>query len=282
MARRLKRDLKTPVICTFQGEDGFLDALKQPYRAQSWQILGERAADIDLFIAPSRFYADLMGKRLGLANGKIKVVHNGIELNGFEAAARQTPPVLGFFARMCPEKGLDILVNAYLLLKQRNRVPGLRLKIGGSLGPSDEAFVESLKDKLRRGGVFSQTEFCPNLDKVAKQAFYRSLSLFSAPVRCNEAFGLYIAEAMASGVPVIQPKSSSFPELLAGGGGVLYEPGNLNALAEAIEGLSLNREQAEACGLAGRKAAQEKFNIDAMAREMAAVYRNVMSKTSAA
>jgi glycosyltransferase involved in cell wall biosynthesis len=277
MARRLKHDLKAPVVCTFQGEDCFLDALTQPYRDQSWKTLQERSQDVDLFIAPSQFYAGFMGRRLGLKEGKIKVVHNGIELAGFETASSQNPPVLGFFARMCPEKGLDILVDAFLLLKQRNRIPGLRLKIGGSLGPGDEAFVESLKARLRRSGVLNQTDFCPNLDRGAKLAFYRSLSVFSAPVRYNEAFGLYIAEAMAAGVPVVQPRSSSFPELVAlSGGGLLYEPGNLHAQAEAIEGLLLNREKAEALGQAGRKAAMTHFNVDTMARAMAAVYAEVI------
>ncbi|MDB6020893.1 MAG: hypothetical protein JWQ04_750, partial [Pedosphaera sp.] len=111
-------------------------------------------------------------------------------------------------------------------------------------------------------------EFFPNVDRAGKQAFFRSLSVFSVPALYGEAFGLYVIEALASGVPVVQPRHAAFPELVeASGGGVLCEPGNPKALANAIEPLLLDPAQARALGAAGRKSVEEKFSAQAMANE---------------
>jgi glycosyltransferase involved in cell wall biosynthesis len=298
MARRLKSALGAPVVCALQGEDFFLDALPETHRAACWQTLAERAADVDLFVAPSRYFGTLMGERLALAADRVRVVHNGIKLEGYEAEGRgrksevRSPksevrgaevPVLGFFARMCPEKGLDTLVDAYLLLRKRGRAGNVRLHVGGSCGPADQAFVDALRERLRAGGVLGEVEFYPNLDRTAKLAFLRSLSVFSVPARYGEAFGMYVVEALAAGVPVVQPRVAAFPELIeATGGGLLCPPEDAQALAEAIEELLLNPARAQALGEAGQRAVFERFSAEAMARAMAQVYAEVAGERSAA
>ena len=282
MARRLRSELRAPVACALQGEDTFLDALPEPHRSACWRTLAERAAEVDVFIAPSRYFGDLMRERLGLKAERVRVVHNGISLEGYEVQGRggksegRSPRaevqgagglVLGYFARMCPEKGLDTLVEAYLRLRQRGRVGKLKLRVGGSCGPADMAFVNSLRERLEAGGLLGEVEFAPNLDRSHKLQFLRSLSVFSVPARYGEAFGLYVIEAMAAGVPVVQPRTAAFPELIeATGGGVLCAPGDPQALAEAIEGLLLNPVRARALGEAGRRAVCDRFSADAMAR----------------
>jgi glycosyltransferase involved in cell wall biosynthesis len=275
LARRLKLDLKAPVVCMLQGEDGFLDGLPEPFRAQCWQILAQRVRDADLLVAPSRYFAELMSRRLSLAAGQVKVVYNGIRLEerphppSAAADGKNEGPVLGFFARMCPEKGLDLLVDAYVLLRRRGRLKGLKLKIGGSCGPRDAALVETLRGRLRSAGLEGEAEFCPNLSREQKLAFLRSLSVFSVPARCGEAFGLYVIEALAAGVPVVQPRSGAFPELIeATGGGVLCKPEDPESLAQALEPLLLAPEQARALGECGRQAVFEKFSARRMAAGM--------------
>jgi glycosyltransferase involved in cell wall biosynthesis len=279
MVRRLKAGFSGPIVCSFQGEDVFLDTLPEPYRAACWQTLAERAAEIDRFIAPSRYFGELMGRRLSLPAARVCVVYNGISLDGYPAAtpegrdgespAAANPPILGYLARMCREKGLDILAEAYLLLRQRERVKGLRLRIGGSCGPSDRPLVESLRERFRTAGVLGEVEFHPNLDRKAKIEFLRSLSVFSVPAIYGEAFGLYVIEAMAAGVPVVQPRTAAFPELIeATGGGVLCPAGDAGALAEAIESLLLRPDHGRALGLAGRQQVFANFNAEAMARRL--------------
>ena len=245
-ARQLKQQLGAPIVCLLQGEDAFLDALPTGHRERSWQILRERATDIDLFIAPTRYFANLMSGRLGLPPERVRVVVNGIRLEGYPTPSSGPPaiedggsPVLGFFARMCSEKGLDRLVEAFIQVKQRGRVPSLKLRIGGGCGPSDEPFVDQLRERLKTAGLENEVQFHPNLDHAQKIEFYRSLHVFSVPALYGEAFGLYVIEAMASAVPVVQPRHAAFPELIeATGGGLICDP-TPPALAEGIEQLLL-------------------------------------------
>jgi len=278
MARKLKSELGAAMVCMLQGEVDYLDALLPEYRAQCWKMLSERAKDVDLFGAASRYFGDLMSQRLALTPERVKVVYSGINFEGYGGSQASPPaPVLGYFARMCPEKGLDTLVDAYIQLRQRDRIKGLRLRIGGGCGAGDEPFVNSLRQRLSETGYIKDAEFLPNVDRAAKVKFLESLSVFSVPVRCTEAFGLYVIEAMAAGVPVVQPRTGAFPELIeATGGGITYE-GDSKALAAAIEELLSNPERARSLGHAGRQAALEKFSAEAMARSTLDFYQEAVS-----
>jgi glycosyltransferase involved in cell wall biosynthesis len=273
MLRRLKSELHCPVICTLQGEDSFLDALPDSHRQRCWHVVAERATEADLFIAPSHYYAELMGKRLGLASQKLRVVYNGISLHGYAppgaAEGRPPTPVLGFFGRMCREKGLGLLIDAYLLL--RKKAGELKLRVGGSCGPSDEPFVTEQRRKLEAAGVLGDAQFFPNLDRAAKLDFFRSLSVMSTPALYGEAFGLYLIEAMAAGVPVVQPRHGAFPELVAAtGGGIICDP-TAEGLARGIEQLLRDPITLGNLADAGRKAVFQRFNTERMARDVAAV-----------
>jgi glycosyltransferase involved in cell wall biosynthesis len=250
--RRLKQEFKVPTFCLLGGEDTFLDALPQGLRELTWKTIAERASEIDGFVAPSRYFAGRMCERLKIDPRKMHVLFNGINVQGYEAAPREGPPVVGYFARMCKEKGLDVMADAFVLLKQRDRIPNVRLKIGGGMGPSDRPLADSIKARFEQLGWGDSVEFCPNLDRAAKQAFMRSLSVFSVPALYGEAFGLYLIEALAAGVPIVQPSVAAFPEIVeATGGGILCEP-RPEALAEALETLLLDPTRARGLGEAGR------------------------------
>jgi glycosyltransferase involved in cell wall biosynthesis len=282
MVRGLKSGLGVPVFCVLQGEDTFLDSLPEPHREQCWQTASARAIEVDGFISPSRYFGDLMSRRLSLRPGQVSVVYNGIALDGYDQPQAQTvapakPPVLGFFARMCPEKGLDTLVDAFIELRKRNRVTGLKLRIGGSCGPADEPYVAMLRGRLQAAGLLDQAEFHPNVERSAKIGFLRGLSVFSVPARYGEAFGLYLIEALADGVPVVQPKSGAFTELIeATGGGVVCEPGDPGALADAVESLLVNPEIATMRGVAGRRAVFERFTARTMAEATVEVFERAV------
>jgi glycosyltransferase involved in cell wall biosynthesis len=284
MARRIKAELRVPVLCSLQGEDWFLDALPPPDRDLAWQTAAERVADVDMFISPSRYFADLMQARLKLPPERVRVLANGLNLEGYAAAPAKgdvQSPVLGYFARMCREKGLETLVNAFIILKKRGKVADLKLRIGGSCGPVDEVFVDELRARLQGNGLLADVDFQKNLSRADKQAFLRSLSVFSVPAIYGEAFGLYVIEAMACGVPVVQPRHAAFPELIeATGGGLLCAPGDDPALADAIESLLLDPARARSLGEAGQKAIQEKFSIETMARQIAELCREAGRRVS--
>jgi glycosyltransferase involved in cell wall biosynthesis len=284
LARRLKAELRAPVVCLLSGEDTFLDALPASVRDRVWETLAARCRDVDCFIAPSRYFADLMTHRLRLPSGSVRVVPNGINLEGYgegPAAAkfddeRQYRPVIGYFARMCREKGLDTLVEAFLLLKRRPEVTRAQLHVGGGCGPADAPFVQGLKQKLAAAGVLGDARFFPNVDRAGKLEFFRGLSVFSVPALYGEAFGLYVIEALAAGVPVVQPRHAAFPELIeATGGGLLCEPGDPQALADALETLLLRPLHARHLGQRGQQAVREKFSAEQMARRLVEVLGEV-------
>ena len=271
LAKRLRAELGVPVVCLLEGEDAFLDSLPSPQREDTWAELRKRVADIDLFIAPTRYYADTMAKRAGIPSAKLEQIYNGINLDGFEPSRLpDDPPVLGYFARMCPEKGLDTLVEAFIRLRQTGQVPKLKLAVGGGSQPSDKAFVAAQKKRLCDAGLLGESVFQPNLNREAKLAFYRGLTVLSVPVKYGEAFGLYVVEAMASSVPVVAPDDASFPELIEQtGAGVLCEKGSATALADALALLLLDRSRLTNCATAGQQAAQQTYNIEHMAKSFA-------------
>jgi glycosyltransferase involved in cell wall biosynthesis len=225
---------------------------------------------VDAFLPVSRYYGDLMRDRARLPDDRVHVVYPGIRLDGFGLGpATPDPPVLGYLARMYPGKGLETLVEAYLLLRKRDRIKDLKLRVAGSQTASDVAFVRRLQARIAEKGLTADTEFLPNVDRDQKIAFLQSLSVLSVPAVYGESFGLYVVEGLAAGVPFVQPRHAAFPEIHdLTGGGALYEPGSPEALAEQVEALLARPEEARLLGERGRQAVQERFSVERMGEEV--------------
>ena len=270
VVRSLKRELGRPVVCTLQGEAPFLDALPAPHRSEAWAMTAERAADIDAFVPVSHHYGELMRRRLQLRPERVHVVHNGIEPTDLVTRTlddQPAVPTLGYLARMCVDKGLLTLVEAYIALRQRGRVGHLRLRVAGAMLAVDRPLVEALRRRLEERGLGADVEFLPNVERHQKVAFLRSLSVLSVPATYGESFGLYLLEAMAAGVPVVQPRHGAFPEILeATGGGLLCEPDDADSLADGLERLLLDPAEARTLAERGRRAVLERFSVERMAR----------------
>jgi glycosyltransferase involved in cell wall biosynthesis len=270
LAPALAEELNTPVFCSLQGEDAFLDTLPEPWRSQSWGALQAAGRSVTRFIAPSRFYRDAMQPRLGATAEQMTVLPNGLDPVYFEEAevkpAKNGPPVIGYLARMIHGKGLGLLVDAFIDLNSRNAAPDCVLRIGGAFTPLDEPFVREQKIKLAAAGLAGRVTWHPNLSLAEKLSFLRGLDIFSVPAFYGEAFGLYAAEAMAVGVPVAQPASGAFPELVeATGGGILCEPDSPKALAAAWESLLGDPARRQQLAAAAKAGARKEFSAATMA-----------------
>ena len=280
LVRCIKEKLGVPVVCLLQDEHGFLDGLASPYCEQAWEIVAERARDIDVFIAVSKYYADFMRQKVKLDADRVRVGYVGISLDGYGLREREPDvPTIGFLSQMCSEKGLGTLVDAFVALKKNDKLKDANLRIAGGHNAGDEPFLKQIRGRLDFCGLSADVEFVTGFDRNAKQDFLRSLSLLCVPEKQPAAYGLYVLEALAAGVPVVQPATGVFPELLEmTGGGVLYEPKDASEPARSIERLLLDADHARALGRKGREAVFEKFDIKQTALETVRIYEEIIKQ----
>jgi glycosyltransferase involved in cell wall biosynthesis len=265
MIRQLKQRLGVKIICTFQGEDSFLDGLPEPFASDCWSELRTRLADADLLVAPSGFYANLMRERLDAPDLIIEVMPNGIDLEGYHPSSPGSPPVIGYLARMIREKGVQLLVEAFIHLRKELKHPDARLHIAGAATAGDEKLVAQLKQQLAAADLTEDATWSPNISRDEKARMLASLTLFSVPATYPEAFGLYLVEALACGVPVVQPDASSFREIVANSGaGILVTPNDPAALATAWNDLLERPEILQSFRQRARLAAEQFYCVDAM------------------
>lgn len=284
----LQERLSCPIVVELQGDDIFLDGLKPDHRIKAIEVIRSNCDKVARFHATATDYAGYMSKYLGIEDHRFRAIHPGIDLSTFPKilGARNPegpnglPPLrLGYFARMCPEKGLDTLVDAWLQLRKRPGLQDLILQVGGWLGGANISFWKKQITKINKAGQLQGLIHRPCPTLVDKLNFLADCDLFSVPARMREPKGLYLLEAWAHGIPVIQPSFGSFPELIAAtGGGILVERENPTALANGIEELARDPMRATALGKAGFLAVQREFGADRMARETLESYQYILGK----
>ncbi|MCA9094975.1 MAG: glycosyltransferase family 4 protein [Planctomycetaceae bacterium] len=230
----LKERFRGPIFCNLQGDDIFIDGLQPKFRERVIALMREKMKLFDGFFVHSGYYRDFMGEMLQIPHEKFYEIPLGLDLEGHrgEHLARQDDEfVIGYFARICPEKGLHLLVEAFEEVRRRH--PRAKLKVGGYLGKRDEAYFAGLQERTAKYG--EAFEYIGSPDKVGKLQFLQSLHAFSVPTTYREPKGIYVLEALANGVPVVQPAHGAFPELLTKtGGGVLVPPEDASGLAEGL------------------------------------------------
>ncbi len=276
MARQLKAQLSVPVLCALQGEDLFLDGLVEPYKTQALDILRQRAQDIDAFIAPCAYYQDHMAEYLQVPRGKIHVVPLGLNLSGHGQAPgpADSPYKIGYLARICPEKGFHLLVDAFRQLKEQPEFASLRLEAAGYLSAYDKPYFAEQVQKIRRWGLADSFTYHGEVDRREKIRFLCSLHVFSVPSVYPDPKGLSILEALANGTPVVQPNHGAFPELIAStGGGILVDPHSPASLANELAALLRDKKRRCQLGQTGQAAVHSRRHADAMAAATLAVYR---------
>lgn len=280
LARRIRDELAVPVVSMLADEDGFLDSLPEPYKTQAWWIVSQRAGDIDRFISVSGYFAGVMQNRLGIDSDKIDVVYTGIPADDYRPAkANPAAPTIGFLSRLCEDKGLDMLIDAFIALKAKAGFENLRLRSTGGMTAGDRRFINRLKRKLTAAGAAGDVEFLRDFDKTAKADFLRTLSVLSVPEKKPVASGMYVFEAWATGVPVVQPASGIFPEILeSSGGGLLYEPGDVDALTAALEKVLTDTDYAAGLAGQGRQAVLDRFGIEQTALQTVRIYDKLIAK----
>ncbi|WP_010585186.1 glycosyltransferase family 4 protein [Schlesneria paludicola] len=233
--RALRQRYAGRVYCVLQGDDVFLDGLVEPHRSLVMSRLKERAAEFDGYIVHSRFYADYMSQYLDLPRNRFIELPLAVDCANHDGRPKSqlgSPPTVGYFARICPEKGFDLIVDSVLRLKKR--IPDIRLRTGGYLGKQNEAYFRKICRLAEPLGDAFEYIGSP-ATHAEKVAFYKSLDVFSVPARFQEPKGLYVLEAWANGLPVVLPRHAALPELIQStGGGLLAEPEDPDSIADRL------------------------------------------------
>jgi glycosyltransferase involved in cell wall biosynthesis len=280
LAPALRQVSGTPIVCTLQGEDLFLEGTPEPHRSRAKELIRRHAPSVDGFVAVSEYYARFMAGYLGLPTARLHVAPLGIHLQEFQGPrpVRSGAFTLGFLARIAPEKGLDVLAEAYRVLRQERGLPPSRLVAAGYLAPEHRGYLSRIEGRLREWGLAGEFRYEGAVDRDGKVRFLHGLDVLSVPSPYAEPKGLYLLEALASGVPVVQPRHGAFPEILEKtGGGVLFPPGDVGALAGAIHGLWSDPVRAQALGVAGAAGMRRHYDVAHMAARVLQVYEAVIS-----
>lgn len=281
LAEPIRRALGCAVVCTLQGEDIFLQNLLEPYRSQALDLIRAHAGAADGYIAVSHYYADFMAEFISVPREKIHVVPLGINLEGYGPSPRgrdpQHPFTVGYFARVTPEKGLHTLCEAYRILRHGNRLPASRLEAAGYLAPEHHDYLRGVEQRMREWGLESEFHYRGVLSRAGKIAYLQGLDVLSVPCSYAEPKGLYMLEAMACGVPIVQPRHGSITEVVENTeGGLLFEPGNAEALADALHSLWANRDFAADMGRRGAEAVRREYSVEQEALRSIAIYEELL------
>lgn len=292
LAPTIRRAWQAPVHCTLQGEDLFLEGLNAPHRTKALALIKKHAACVDRFTAVSEYYADFMAGYLSIPRDKVDVVPLGINLEGFDRRRPSTslrtgvssdvshPFTIGYLARIAPEKGLHGLCDAYVRFRQMPGVQSSRLEVAGYLAPDQQKYLKDAEQKLASAGFGGEFQYRGVLDREQKIDFLHSLDVFSVPTTYVEPKGLFLLEAMACGVPVVQPRHGAFPEMLEKTrGGILVEPGNPLSLAEGLYSLWKYPAMRIELGHNGFEGVREHYSIGKSADRMLEVYERSMCST---
>jgi glycosyltransferase involved in cell wall biosynthesis len=204
------------------------------------------------------------------------VIPHGLELDGHgERTPRMdgAPPTIGYFARICKDKGLHVLAEACDQLARRRPDLPFRLQFAGYLGHAEKAYLAQVESRLASGPLRDRYAYLGELDRQAKISFLQTLDVFSVPTVYRESKGLPALEAMANAVPVVLPEHGSFPELVRDtGGGLLHRPVDPADLAERLEQLLTDGHEAHEMGRRGRAAVIERYNARTMAEATRSLY----------
>ncbi len=281
LAGPLRRLLDVPVVGFAQDEDVWLDSLESPYNVRCWDALRDTTGDLEAILAVSKTYASFAARRLDLHDGKVCCIYPGIDPSVYRPAHPEAgPPTVGYLSKMTESLGLGTLVDAVIRLKHAEGVENVRLRAMGGLTGGDHAFVAGLRRRLAAAGMPDAAEFLPGVDRERRIAFIEGLTVMSVPMPNGEAFGTFILESLAAGVPVVLPHAGGFPEVLAAtGGGVLYPPDDVSALTDALARLLKDRARAVALGQQGKQAVCNRFTVDRMATDLEQLFRALATRT---
>ena len=281
VVREFKRSLQVPITCGLHGEDIFLEGMPQPYQDEALKIIRERADDVDRFLAISGYYSEMFSKWVGLDKSKIDVVYPGIALKDYRDMQPKSSGALtiGYLARFVPEKGLHLLVDAFIRLYRSGEFPDLQLIAGGYVSSAYKTYIDGIRKTIKDNHLEDRIKLLGTLERADKLNFFQQIDVFAVPAPYREPKGISILEALAAGVPVVQPDHGAYPEWVnATQGGLLHRPNDSADLAEKLATLLRDADLRKRLGQQGRQGIFEQFSSECMAASTLDVMRQLTKK----
>ena len=282
LARPLGEALGRPVCCTLQGEDLFLDGLVEPYKSRALEMIRGHVQHVPRFIAVSEYYAAFMAGYLRIPPDKISVVPIGINTKDFDKRASRSDDIfrVGYLARIAPEKGLQLLADAYAIFRRRVGDAPVRLEAAGYMAPAQQKYLDEVKQSLAKAGIAGDFSYRGVVDRSAKVEFLRQIDALSVPATYDEPKGFFLLEAMACGVPVVQPRRGSFTEIVEKtGGGLLVKPDDPQSLADGLHTLWRDNAQRQQLGRRGFDGVRAHYTIQRSTDRFLAVCNDLVRGT---
>jgi glycosyltransferase involved in cell wall biosynthesis len=278
LAHQLGELMQVPVICSLQDEDVWVDVMKPSAAESVWKLMSNKAEYVAKFISVSDYYAEVMKEKMSLPGEKVASVHIGVDPADYTfKPVSEKKRNIGYVSRMCHSNGLDILVDAFILLKQQEEFEDVNLVLTGGSTGDDKKFLSDIRSRVRENDLQKQVEFHDDFEEEGLREYLEKVSVVSVPVRNGEAFGIYLLECMVSGIPVVQPDLGAFPEIVElTGGGVIYKENTPEALALALQKLLSDPGEMDRLSKAGKEGVDKHFHIDVQAERMVNVYERAI------
>jgi len=277
LARQLKKRLDVKIVCSLLNEDDWIDEMVEPYQSKAWKLISQEAVNVDAFITPSKYYRELFISKTGISGENFHVIPLGIDPGNLNIVQkRDNYPSIGYYCRISSQNGFDKLVDAFIELKSGNSLPGLTLHVSGGYTGDDKSFIAEQIKKIKTHGLKSSVRIYPEFQGNSKQEFFSNIDIMSVPVRKHDGYGLYILEANAAGIPVVQPATGAFPEIIEKTmGGITYSPDTAAELSANLLKLFKDNNLRAQLGESGREKVIKELSLEKMAEGLSKVYNSI-------
>lgn len=280
LARQLKKHLNVRIVCSLLNEDDWIDEMAEPYRSDAWKLISEEAPNVDMFITPSNYYKELFMAKTANSGRNVHIVPLALDTTNLNVVPKKNNfPAVGYFSRLSSQNGFDKLVDAFIMLKTEGKLPGLTLHISGGFTGIDKPFITSQIQKIKTHGLKSFIRIYREFEGNSKEEFFSNIDIMSVPVRKHDGYGLYILEANAAGVAVVQPGTGAFPEILEKTkGGITYSPDSVEELSSSLFKLFSDNDLRVQLGEKGRENVLNELSLGKMSEALAIAYFETLGK----
>jgi glycosyltransferase involved in cell wall biosynthesis len=278
LARRIKKKLDVKIVCSLLNEDDWIDEMAEPYQSRAWKLISKEASNVDAFLTPSNYYKEMFISKTGISGDNFQVIPLGIDPGDLaKIEKRDNYPAIGYFCRINFQNGFDKLVDAFIELKTANDLPGLTLHVSGGYTSDDKPFIADQIRKIKTNGLKSFVRIYPEFHGNSKQEFFSNIDVMSVPVRKHDGYGLYLLEANAAGVPVVQPATGAFPEIVARTmGGITYSPDSVTELSTSLLQLLKDNDFRSGLGKQGKEKVLTELSLEKMSEGLSRVYNSLI------